>query len=118
MPLQRSRFSPLHLQSKAMHHFRLSVAAAVLCLISGCSTFSETFADRPHTSSLVYCGTQVDVAVVGALGDETAGIFRLFAPFALLDLPLSLAADTLLLPYTITKEMHGPKQTLPAKGTP
>lgn len=101
-----------------MHHFRLYAAAATLCLTSGCSTLSETFADRPHTSSLVYSGTQVDVAVVGALGDETAGIFRLFAPFALLDLPLSLAADTLLLPYTITKEVQGPKRISSAKGTP
>ncbi|MDK9717875.1 MAG: YceK/YidQ family lipoprotein [Trichlorobacter sp.] len=101
-----------------MHHIRLYAAAVVLCLISGCSTFSETFADRPHASSLVYIGTQVDLAVVGTLGDETAGIFRLFAPFALLDLPLSLAADTLLLPYTITKEVQGPKRIPPAKGTP
>jgi len=101
-----------------MHHLRLYAAAAVLCLISGCSTFSETFADRPHASSLVYIGTQVDVAVIGAAGDESAGIFRLFAPFALLDLPLSLAADTLLLPYTITKVVQGPKHISSAKDTP
>lgn len=118
MPLPKSRFSLLHRKSKAMHRFRLYAAVAVLCLTSGCSTFSETFADRPHASSLVYIGTQVDLAVVGALGDDSAGIFRLFAPFALLDLPLSLAADTLLLPYTISKEMQRPKQIPPAKGTP
>lgn len=52
------------------------------------------------------------------MGDKSAGIFQLFAPFALFDLPLSLAADTLLLPYTITKEMQAPKRIPPAKGTP
>lgn len=101
-----------------MHLFRLSIVTAVLCLTSGCSTFSETFADRPHASSVVYIGTRVDVAVAGAMGDKSAGIFQLFAPFALFDLPLSLAADTLLLPYTITKEMQAPKRIPPAKGTP
>lgn len=90
--------------SSAMQRYRVSAAAVLLCLASGCSTFSETFADRPHAASLTYIGTRVDVAVIGAAGDESAGLLRLFWPFALLDLPLSLSADTLLLPYTLYQD--------------
>lgn len=101
----KSRQSPLHRPSSVMQRYRWYAAALLLCLTSGCSTLSETFADRPHAPSLVYIGTQVDVAVIGAAGDDSAGILRLFWPFALMDLPLSLAADTLLLPYTLA---HNP----------
>jgi len=97
----KNRNHQLHRANSSMHRYRLYVVALLLCLTTGCSTFSETFADRTHADSLVYCGTQVNVAVIGAAGDDSAGILSLFWPFALMDFPLSLTADTLLLPYTL-----------------
>lgn len=71
-------------------------------LLSGCATFTETFETRSHCGvSRVYCGTRVDAAMIAAATDESAGVLRAFWPLAMVDLPLSLAADTLLLPYTV-----------------
>ena len=40
---------------------RLFCLAASLALLTGCSTFAETFNENPHCpGSLVYCGTRVD----------------------------------------------------------
>ena len=108
---EKNRKKKLHRSSSSMHRYRWYTVAALVCLTTGCSTFSETFADRPHAASLVYIGTQVDVAVVGAAGDESAGLLRLFWPFALMDLPLSLTADTLLLPYTLYQDSTREKAT-------
>jgi uncharacterized protein YceK len=35
--------------------------------------------------------------------DEGAGVLRAFWPIALIDLPFSIVADTILLPYTVYK---------------
>jgi len=79
-------------------------------LISGCSTFSETFDTRNHCgSSLVYCGTRTDTMLIAAAGDESAGILRAFVPLAIMDLPFSFVADTLLLPYTVSVDAFGAK---------
>jgi uncharacterized protein YceK len=50
----------------------------------------------------VYCGTRVDALMISMATDESAGVLRAFWPLAIMDLPLSLVADTLLLPYTAT----------------
>lgn len=75
-------------------------------LLSACSTMSETFADRPHCGpSLVYCGTRIDIAVIAAGFIQDSTLVRALGPFAAIDLPFSLVADTVLLPYAISKDL-------------
>lgn len=75
-------------------------------LLSACSTMSETFADRPHCGpSLVYCGTRFDIAVIAAGFIDNSALVKALGPFAAIDLPFSLVADTVLLPYTISKDL-------------
>jgi ankyrin repeat protein/uncharacterized protein YceK len=74
--------------------------------ISACGTFiSRTREDVPLLDTVVYGGTSLDAAMIlagiaaGFSGNE-ASIGVLVVPFALVDLPLSLLADTLLLPVS------------------
>lgn len=84
---------------------RLFCLAASIGLLSGCSTFAETFSENPHCpGSLVYCGTRVDAYLISVATDEDAGILRAFWPIALIDLPFSVVADTLILPYTLYRD--------------
>ena len=84
---------------------RLFCLAASLALLTGCSTFAETFSETPHCpGSLVYCGTRVDAYLISVATDEDAGILRAFWPIALIDLPFSVVADTLILPYTLYQD--------------
>ena len=84
---------------------RISAVMALFLFTSGCSTFSETFDRRSHCApSLVYCGTRVDAQMIAAASDESAGLLRIFLPMAIIDLPISLAADTIILPYTIYRD--------------
>ena len=69
-------------------------------LLTGCSTLSETFGDRPMCGPHPYCGTSTDVELIKAATDDSAGILRALVPVAVIDLPFSLVADTLFLPYT------------------
>ena len=68
--------------------------------LSGCSTMAETFDDRPRCGIHPYCGATTDLEVISALGEDDPGIFVVLAPLAIIDLPFSLVADTLFLPYT------------------
>ncbi len=84
----------------------------LILILSGCATMTETFEDRSHCGvSRVYCGTRVDAMVIAAATDESAGVIRAFWPIALVDLPLSLVADTLLLPYTTFMDTGVKKKT-------
>jgi uncharacterized protein YceK len=86
-------------------HMRLLCAVITsMLLISGCATLSETFEERSHCgNSRIYCGTRVDAIMIAMATDEGAGVLRAFWPIALIDLPFSIVADTLLLPYTMYK---------------
>ncbi|WP_248132929.1 YceK/YidQ family lipoprotein [Pseudomonas sp. B329] len=48
-----------------------------------------------------YCGSYIDIALIKAALDGSAGIFLIFVPLAVIDLPFSMVADTLFLPYTV-----------------
>ncbi|MEK1941066.1 MAG: YceK/YidQ family lipoprotein [Pseudomonas sp.] len=80
---------------------RRIAAAAALVLLSGCSTMAETFDDSARCGPRPYCGSATDIEVISALGEENAGVFQVLAPLALIDLPFSVVADTLFLPYTL-----------------
>ncbi|MBU6957205.1 YceK/YidQ family lipoprotein [Pseudomonas sp. CVAP len=79
---------------------KLIVGALAVALLAGCSTFSETFGDRPRCGAHPYCGSSTDIELIKATTDESAGVLRALVPLAVIDLPFSMVADTLFLPYT------------------
>jgi len=89
---------------------RLALLSLVL-LVSGCGTIIDAgnFADSdrrfdspgPH----LYGGLRVDALLVADPGDKAAPFVILF----LLDVPFSLALDTVFLPFTIPWAIFGPK---------
>jgi uncharacterized protein YceK len=79
---------------------RAVIVGLGLVLLAGCSTFSETFDDHPRCGAHPYCGSSTDVQVISGAFEDDAGIFVVLAPLALIDLPFSVVADTLFLPYT------------------
>ncbi|MCG6577511.1 YceK/YidQ family lipoprotein [Pseudomonas sp. AF32] len=76
------------------------LGASVVFLLAGCSTLSETFDDHPRCGPHPYCGSASDIELIRAATEEDAGILRALVPVAVIDLPFSLVADTLFLPYT------------------
>ena len=68
--------------------------------LSGCGTAIGMVNDEVYPSSKVYVGVQQDLLILSNRADEE-GYLGAFAPLALIDLPLSLVMDTLLLPYTL-----------------
>lgn len=93
----------------------LCIFAICTCLI-GCGTIGTI-----HDHKLgVYSGVRRSVENLDALSEDAsreacdmypmAQVLSCFAcigiPFAVIDLPLSLAADTVLLPYTALKSRH------------
>ena len=86
--------------------------------ITGCmslSTHAAEFSDKPKSgwnrvafsAKYVYPGVQADVASIAVLFDRqymshsTSSLMIINAPFFILDTPLSLGMDTLLLPYDL-----------------
>ncbi len=80
---------------------RTVLTAVALAILAGCSTLSETFGDGKHCGVHPYCGSAVDVMVIKGATEENAGIMVALAPIAIIDLPFSFVADTLVLPYTL-----------------
>ena len=75
----------------------------LICLLSGCASFSETFTEHPDISeskSRGYSGVKADATIITNCGFHWEERCQL-TPFAVLDFPFSAVADTLLLPYTI-----------------
>jgi hypothetical protein len=72
---------------------------------------------QPHTSNRVYGGVRTDCEIVAAtlelVPDRPTHGQILFWAGAALDLPLSAAADTLLLPYDVWATMTGAATNYP-----
>ncbi len=94
----------------------LSIAVLILALAStGCGTFwSQAFSGynwaegsktKRTTSQMVYGGTRTDAAFLVGLWKKTTEknfSWCFFLPLPILDLPLLLLADTLLLPLDLS----------------
>ena len=81
----------------------LAVSALLALWLQGCMT-ALTLADSDERAGhgFVYSGVRKDFR--GAFGDEYGPDQRLLSwPASIIDMPLSLAADTVVLPYTIPK---------------
>lgn len=97
-----------------------ALLAAVGLLLAGCASVEQRglAAFDPAVASpwTVYPGTQQDARTLRAAfgGDHLGGNAWLKAPVALLDLPLSIAADTLCLPYDAAVVLAQPDPSKPA----
>ncbi len=89
---------------------RRAVIAAAFATTAGCATLGETFNDNAQCGAHPYCGTATDVEYLKGLTDGNAGPLAAFIPLVIIDIPLSLAADTLFLPYTV---FNGPAPPRP-----
>lgn len=74
----------------------------LLVSIPGCTSLGATFLSG-DVEAYPYCGSYGDVQIMDDALDGEFGAARgtLAFTYGLIDLPLSLAMDTLLLPYTI-----------------
>jgi uncharacterized protein YceK len=104
---------------------RLWSLILIASLLSGCGTlmtqlpqFNRQFKkvkcgdDAPHYVPRIYSGTTLDVWAVITNPPGQVGAFLL------LDLPFSLAADTVLLPYTAVRQVQsGSYRCQPKQGS-
>ena len=97
---------------------RIGVIAAMVGVASsaGCGTITVR-SDHDDVVSPIYLGTRFDggfiaLCVKAPFTKEEDDIALLLLPFALIDLPLSLVADTLLLPVTIQEHYSSQRRAL------
>src|SRR5438045_7538271 len=81
------------------------VAFPLFILLNGCGT-TVGILDEGFESK-IYVGVLVDVKTIGGDGPGTCANQNLL-PFALIDLPLSIALDTVFLPGTLLYEVFRP----------
>lgn len=74
--------------------------------LSGCATFKTLDADLPLPKRMfIYSGTRLDWAALSS-NDVALGKMKVAPPrYPLVDLPLSLAVDTLFLPLAVWAEI-------------
>lgn len=78
-------------------------------MLVGCGTmmrFSDKSESKRAHKGQYYAATKIDIAVFRAPYSDAwfGAIAYWFYPFALIDLPISLAADTLLIPYDVYQD--------------
>jgi uncharacterized protein YceK len=105
-------------------HSLLCLLACLLFGVSGCGTFDslvvERFSDDPRPPS-VYSGVKFDVETAAWSFDSDQSTIRpLLGPvggcFAIVDVPLSAIADTVVLPITVTWTLLGPRPVRESDG--
>jgi len=74
---------------------RLLSALLLPLLLQGCVSLISTIEEKPGNK--VYAGTRF----VAEVCDAPPSPAKILCPLGLLDLPLTLALDTVLLPYTV-----------------
>lgn len=83
----------------------IAVCSTLLCLLTSCGTYLNRMIDKPWQPdaslglNTLYMGTRADLTLfshVPEVGDYPA--FLSLLPYVFVDLPISLVADTLLLP--------------------
>ncbi|WP_256572878.1 MULTISPECIES: YceK/YidQ family lipoprotein [unclassified Pseudomonas] len=95
---------PSMLQSRLCRGARVMrnvVLALTMALLAGCATANETFGMGQMCGLHPYCGAATDIEIIKGSTNDNDVYSRALAPFAIVDLPFSVVADTLILPYTI-----------------
>lgn len=80
---------------------RIVIMTLIMALLAGCATANETFGMGQLCGRQPYCGAATDIEIIKGSTNDNDVYSRALAPFAIIDLPFSLVADTLILPYTI-----------------
>lgn len=80
---------------------RIAILALTMALLAGCATANETFGMGQLCGRQPYCGAATDIKIIKGSTNDNDVYSRALAPFAIIDLPFSIVADTLILPYTI-----------------
>ncbi len=84
---------------------KLPVLLLMTGLVAGCASIRGTFVEPPKDGSRVYVGTRrdlQDIALENCECDPIGAVaYLMLWPVFVIDLPLSVAADTVLLPYTL-----------------
>ncbi|MGK3118692.1 YceK/YidQ family lipoprotein [Pseudomonas corrugata] len=80
---------------------RLMLTVMTMALLTGCATVNESSSYGHMCGLHPYCGVTVDLEIIKGAADDHAGAMSALTPFAVIDLPFSFVADTLILPYTI-----------------
>lgn len=75
---------------------RRLLALALLTLASGCGTIASFAIDETDRRAEPFGGVRMDARVIDAMGRDALWLCGL----CVLDMPLSLVADVVLLPYT------------------
>ncbi|MDH5180493.1 MAG: YceK/YidQ family lipoprotein [Gammaproteobacteria bacterium] len=80
------------------------LAGLLLGLTAGCASIHAVSDKDKSAGPYAYRGVQTDIALMGLSLCEGHGCVPLVVlPFALIDLPLSMVMDTILLPFTLTR---------------
>ena len=94
-----------------MNPLKRSAPGVVLfaSLTLGCGTIASRSMSSPEWDTTVYGGTCLDASMIGIgvsapFSGNEGGIGFLLLPFGLVDLPFSIVADTLILPWTIPEQ--------------
>ena len=80
---------------------RIVPMALATTLLTGCATINESSSYGHMCGLHPYCGVSTDIEIIKSSTEGNAGAYGALTPFAIIDLPLSFVADTLILPYTI-----------------
>ncbi|NOX43241.1 MAG: YceK/YidQ family lipoprotein [Gammaproteobacteria bacterium] len=91
--------------NKNMKYAVITVLLLFCLLLNGCASLALSFIDNKDrgAENNIYIGTRAEYKTLAFnRNTDGASIANLAAwPFALIDFPLCLVADTLLLPYTV-----------------
>lgn len=91
-------------------------------LLTGCGTITTLRDDRdPKVRTYVYSGVRMDCFVLKEIADPDTAYFLpkwMAAPFVVVDVPLSVCADTVCLPYTIPKAISVNRKTKKSSNQP
>lgn len=80
----------------------LLTAISSLMLLTGCASINGTFRDKYPYEQKTYIGIRTNTEMIFKSGY----FWPILLPWGVLEFPLSMVIDTLLLPYTITSDIE------------
>src|SRR5262245_5616439 len=85
------------------------MGATLIVLLGGCFTIETSRVDAIEGVPCIYSGTAYEILSLSHEFDVSNEFLSLGIVFSLVDVPLSLVADTAILPFTIVKQTRKPQ---------
>lgn len=91
------------------------IAVCMISIVQGCATAVVRSSERAVRYSGYYPATRADVRTLSGMFDEPEvgnwmqGLDKWLAPLLVLDIPISLITDTVLLPLDVYEEAKAPE---------